>query len=112
MSEHLGCTGTPTWRPTTRRAGADGRDTSAPSSGGSGRACRRRQQRRRRGGGGAQWGLMDKASAVQGNLRRLFEGWELVAAFALALMLVNGIALSHASGPGVTLFQGAGAPRR
>ena len=58
--------------------------------------------------GGAELGLIEKASAMHGSLRKFFEGWELVAAFAAALMLVNGIALTHASGPGITFFQGAG----
>jgi hypothetical protein len=57
--------------------------------------------------GGAEPGLLEKASAVQWSLRKAFEGWELVVAFAAALMLVNGVALVHASGPGITFLQGA-----
>ena len=62
--------------------------------------------------GSTELGLLEKGSAVQWSLWKSFEGWELVAAFAAALMLVNGVALLHASGPGITFLQGAGARPR
>ena len=49
-------------------------------------------------------GYDDKSEAW--NWRKAVEGWELVAAFAAALMLVNGIAFTHAAGPGITFFRG------
>ncbi len=57
--------------------------------------------------GGAAEGLEDEPASAAWNWRKTIEGWELVAAFAAALMLVNGIALSHAAGPGITFLRGA-----
>ena len=58
--------------------------------------------------GGADEGPVDdELSSAAWNWRKTIEGWELVAAFAAALMLVNGIALSHAAGPGITFLSGA-----
>ncbi len=56
---------------------------------------------------GAEEGLEAELPSSAWNWRKTFEGWELVAAFAAALMLVNGIALSHAAGPGITFLSGA-----
>ena len=58
------------------------------------------------GRNGAVEGREVKALGLQWDWRQTFEGWELAAAFAAALMLVNGIALSHAAGPGITFFRG------
>lgn len=60
------------------------------------------------GGGGCDsvGGWLGWHSWRQWQWREALAGWEIIAAFALALVLVNGIAISRAGGIGLSRFRG------